>query len=163
VSHLFAELMGRLQAKAASPVDKASKATSGAIENWPCDFTLKRLLQWHWFTEPVDVGFTMLSTDRIVEGEMVAHNLEAGHLQIGECPNGDRVYLRTSDYSVWYWSHDESDDWNKLQVKALHQVYRSLASLLISVFNETFVPCDSYSGREYFLLMEGRPSGSPPN
>ncbi len=101
-------------------------------------------------------GFDFLSARDVVENEAKCGHLASGFLQIGDCGNGDRVFLRESDFSVWYWDHESATDWDAIEREAIHMVYPSLDLLMIAVANRAFVPCDSFSGREYAELMNYR-------
>lgn len=52
-----------------------------------------------------------------------------------------------------YWSHDESEDWDDKKTSEFFVVYKSVASLLLAIRNHSYVPCDSYSAKDYLALL----------
>lgn len=153
-THIISDIMSNMNGAPGVKVGKVDEPTYKKIERWKVDYKIKRLIQWHWFIKDCHVGFDILSAKSIVKIEAQYNNLKLGYLQIGECPNGDRVYIKESDFSVWYWSHDEATNWDQIQTKALHLTYPSIDYLLLSIRNRLFIPCDSYSAREYYELFK---------
>jgi hypothetical protein len=147
-THLIADVM-----RGMTDAGTVDDTTHQRIEEWPCDFDLKRLIQWHWFLKDVTVGPVIFSAPHITDTEREAGNLARGLLQIGSCPNGDEIHLRADDFAVLYWSHDESTDWPQKRPNEFHLAYRAVDHLLIAIRNRAFVPIDSYSARDYFQLL----------
>jgi hypothetical protein len=150
---LISDVMGSMLRQPKVKTGKVSPSLHEQIEAWPTDYHIKRLIQWHWFLKPVTLGFDFLSAADVVSREKKSGNLASGYLQIGDCPNGDRVYLKESDFSVWYWSHEEATDWAAVESKAIFCVYPTIDLLLMAVINQGFVPRDSCSAREYAIVM----------
>ena len=161
--HLISDIMGGMSRVAKVKTGKVSSTLHAQIEEWPADYQVKRLVQWKWFLEPLTRGFDIFSASEIVSKEKKNRCLERGYLQIGDCPNGDRVYLRDSDFSVWYWCHEETKDWDVIEADALHIGFHSVDLLLLAIRNQGYVPCDSYSAREYFQVVMFPNVVDPPN
>lgn len=161
--HLISDVMGGMAHVPKVKTGKVTAKVHAQIEQWPTDCRIKRLVQWHWFMKPLTRGFDFFSASEIASEEKKNGHLASGYLQIGHCPNGDRVYLRESDFSVWYWCHEEASEWDIIEPEAPHMVYPSIDLLLLAVRNQGFVPCDSFSGREYAMVMMYPQAVAPPN
>jgi hypothetical protein len=151
-SHLIPDLISWIEKIPGVKVGKVNKIIGDQIEQWQTDNKIKRLMQWYWFLKTHDSGISVLSVNEILKIENESTNLKVGYLQIGDCANGDRVYLKESDFSVWYWSHDEAKDWDVVDTNALHLTYPSIDLLLLAILNKSFIPRDSYSARDYFQI-----------
>ncbi len=151
---LLSDVMGRMYRVPGAKMGKVSAKLHARIEAWPTDYHIKRLIQWHWFLKSVTHGVDFLSAGDVVENEAKYGHLKSGFLQIADCGNGDRVFVRESDFSVWYWDHESATDWDAVEPKARIVVYPSLDLLMIAVASLAFVPCDSCSAREYAQLMK---------
>ena len=127
-------------------------------ENLNLELAAKRLFQWRWFLEDAEVGPVIYSSSRILEREKENNYLEQGLIQIGDCPNGDEIYFRKSDWAVLYWSHDEviDEEWTIKSDSSLYPAYSRIEYLLLNIVNQNFIPWDSYSAREYFYLYHGK-------
>ncbi len=127
------------------------------FEKFNLDLKIKRLFQWHWFSENVEVGPTVYSAENVLKTEKENNRLKNGIIEIGYCPNGDEIFLRASDSAILYWSHDDAEgDWYNKEEAALFTAYSRVEYLLINVCNRNFIPWDSYSAREYFDLYGGK-------
>lgn len=128
------------------------------FEKLALDLNTKRLFQWHWFSGDVEVGPTIYSAENILKKEKENNYLKNGIIEIGYCPNGDEIFLRTKDSAILYWSHDESEngDWYNKEDTALFLTYKRVEYLLITISNRNFIPWDSYSAREYVDLYDGK-------
>lgn len=136
----------------------ASAEVFQGFESLDLDLDTKRLFQWRWFLEDAEVGPVIYSSSRILELEKENNYLEQGLIQIGNCPNGDEIYVRTSDWAVLYWSHDEAidEEWVIKSDSSLYPVYSRIEYLLMNIVNQNFIPWDSYSAREYLYLFHGK-------
>ena len=115
----------------------------------------KRLFQWRWFSEDIDVGPTIYSSENILEFEKENLHLQNGVIEIGYCPNGDLIFYRDNDSAILYWSHDEAEDM-QIDESSLFLTYNKVEYLLLNISNNNFIPWDSYSGKEYFDLYGGK-------
>lgn len=127
------------------------------FERLDLDLSIKRLFQWRWFSEDVEIGPTIYSAENILKAEKENNYLKNGIIEIGYCRNGDEIFLRTKDSAILYWSHDdvEDDDWDNKEA-ALFLTYNRVEYLLINISDGKFIPWDSYSAREYFDLYGGK-------
>jgi hypothetical protein len=155
-THLLPDVMRRMEGSIGTPVGKVKEKLAAEIEAWPCDVSLKRLFQWHWFLKDIEVGPLILSAAHVVQEERQAGNLNRGRLLVGRCANGDEIDLRTKDTAVLYWSHDQALDPVDKRLKEFCVTYESIEYLAIAIWNRAYVPFDSYSAREYFDLFDGR-------
>ena len=80
------------------------------FESLELNLDSKRLFQWHWFSEDIDIGPTIYSAENILKSEKENLHLKNGIIEIGYCPNGDSIFYRDNDSAILYWSHDESED-----------------------------------------------------
>jgi hypothetical protein len=140
---------------------KCSKVSDKLYEQFEelnLDLDTKRLFQWHWFAEDVEVGPTIYSARRILEAEKENNYLKSGIIEIGYCPNGDEVFLRVKDSAILYWSHEDAEngEWNIKEESALFIAYSRVEYLLVNICGDNFIPWDSYSAREYFDLYQGK-------
>lgn len=115
----------------------------------------KRLFQWYWFCEDIDVGPLIYSAKNILMGEKEHDYLENGIIQIGDCSNGDEIFLRVKDTGVLYWSHEESENWQKDE-DSLFLTFNRVEGFLLNICNNNLIPWDAYSAKEYFELNSGR-------
>jgi hypothetical protein len=125
------------------------------FEKLNLDMEIKRFFQLHWFSDDIQVGPIIYSSENILKYEQENNFLKTGLIQIGYCPNGDEIFLRVKDFAVLYWSHDDAEDWQK-DDQSLFLAYHRVESLLLNICNNNFIPWDSYSAREYFDLFEGK-------
>lgn len=137
---------------------EVSKDIYQEFEKLDVDLEIKRLFQWHWFNEDADVGPYIFSSVNILKKENENKRLENGIIQIGDCPNGDEIFLRLGDTAVLYWSHDvaEGKRFEQRDSEALFVAYKKIEYLLINICNGNFIPWDSYSAQDYFELYNGK-------
>lgn len=133
--------------------EKADDEIHEEFERLDLELNIKRLFQWRWFSENIDVGPIIYSAKNILKSEKENSFLNIGLIQIGDCSNGDEIFLRVKDFAVLYWSHDESENWQKDE-RSLFLTYNRIESLLLNICNKNFIPWDSYSAREYFELCK---------
>ncbi len=125
------------------------------FESLDLNLESKRLFQHRWFSENIEVGPTIYSSENILKSEKENLHLKNGIIEIGYCPNGDEIFFRDKDSAILYWSHDEAEDWQNDE-NSLFVVYRRVEYFLLNICNRNFIPWDSYSGQEYYELYDGK-------
>jgi hypothetical protein len=96
------------------------------------------------------VGPSIWGHNKITLTEKKLNNITRGILEIGFCPNGDRVVIELKSLAVLYWSHDQSPNWDCKQISECVPCFRHLTHLLLGIYNDSFIPWDSYAASEYY-------------
>ena len=147
-------LLSNLATNSIHPTGDVNEKTKVIIEAWPSDSRSKRLFQRYWFVKEVDVGPSIWSVSRIVEVEAVQRQIGNGRIQIGDCLNGDEIFLRLADFAVLYRSHEVPLKSEDTPENGFHLVYDRVEFLLIAICNRGFVPSFCSSGKEYYELFK---------
>ena len=155
MDNLIYAVISTIEGKTGYKCGKADKLIQEEIEKLKLSLDTKRLFQWSWFIEDIEIGPNIYSSKSIVEIEKNRHNLSNEIIEIGFCPNGDSIFLRDADSAILYWSHDESED-QEINDESLFLVYDRVEYLLLNICNSNFIPWDSNSGQDYFELYQGK-------
>ena len=151
-SDIIASIVRHLNIK----FDKTDKQINDIIENWNVDINLKRMFQWEWLVEDLDIGPVIFGSPNIIANEIKNNYLIYGFVQFGWCANGDEILMNINSSEIYYRSHDESDDFKVKGVNGIYLTYNNIDYFLINIRNQNFIPYDSYSAREYYQLFGGK-------
>jgi hypothetical protein len=135
---------------------KAPLTIFNKIEILEINPVLQHAFFFNWFLENICIGPEILSINNIIQNDKFQIRFDNGLIKIGDCANGDEIYIRLKDLAILYWSHDESDDWDEIKDSELHLTFVHLDYFLINIRNGNYIPYDSYTAREYYKLYSGK-------
>jgi hypothetical protein len=154
-SYLFYPLTSEISELKIAEIGKFDPKCNSEIEQWDIDFSLKRPLQWYWFSSEVCVGPTLYGVKQIISIENEMNNLKNGLLCIGRGPNGDELFVDAKTLEVFFWNHETAEDYESRRKSDCEKLYDSVVSLLLHVRNQDFIPWDAFQAKSYYAMYKG--------
>lgn len=146
---MYYQLTTEIQDLGIAKISKCEDDIKAIIQDWNIDVSLKRLLQWYWFEDSIEVGPTIFSIQDMIRTEKEWGSLKNDLLVIGCGPNGDYLLTNVKTLEILYWNHEEAEDDENLLQNDCIKLYDHILELLLNIRNRNYIPWDSYATEDY--------------